>query len=79
MQGRDSLAKEDWKGAEKALIDALWVDQTASAVNAKSWIDLCKVGYLNDESDVPRYRWGRSSFGWLPWLCVPGVHLFARC
>ena len=42
-QGRDALAKQDWKGAEKALIDALWVDQTASAVNAKSWIDLCKV------------------------------------
>jgi hypothetical protein len=48
MQGRDALAKQDWKGAEKALIDALWVDQTASAVNAKSWIDLCKVRCLHD-------------------------------
>jgi hypothetical protein len=45
-QGRDALAKQDWKAAEKALIDALWVDQTASAVNAKSWIDLCKVRVL---------------------------------
>lgn len=54
MQGRDALAKQDWKGAEKALIDALWVDQTASAVNAKSWIDLCKVQCLiNFLRDLP--------------------------
>jgi hypothetical protein len=43
MQGRGALKQEDWKAAEKAFIDALWVDQTANAVNAVSWIGLCQV------------------------------------
>jgi hypothetical protein len=43
VQGRNALENDDWKAAAKAFIDALWVDQTANAVNAISWIGLCKV------------------------------------
>ena len=46
VQGRNALESDDWKAAEKAFIDALWVDEAANAVNAISWIGLCKVWRL---------------------------------